>query len=125
MNLSRPLLKVSHYISIGKLVHTCLSYTQAVNVIGYETPTPIQAATVPVALLGKDICACAATGTGMEDTQVCTEHESNFCAACDFISGKTAAFFLPILERLLFRPTHTQVSRILILVPTRELAIQV
>jgi ATP-dependent RNA helicase DDX27 len=83
MNLSRPLLK-------------------AVHVIGYENPTPIQAATVPMALLGKDICACAATGT-----------------------GKTAAFLLPILERLLFRPTHNQVSRILILVPTRELAIQV
>ena len=32
--------------------------------IGYENPTPIQAATVPMALLGKDICACAATGTG-------------------------------------------------------------
>jgi ATP-dependent RNA helicase DDX27 len=83
MNLSRPLLK-------------------AVHSIGYENPTPIQAATVPLALLGKDICACAATGT-----------------------GKTAAFLLPILERLLFRPAHTQVSRILILVPTRELAIQV
>ncbi len=32
--------------------------------LGFVTPTPIQASTVPVALLGKDICACAATGTG-------------------------------------------------------------
>ena len=47
----------------------------------YVHPTPIQAATVPVALLGRDICGCAATGT-----------------------GKTAAFMLPILERLVFRP---------------------
>ena len=39
--------------------------------------------------------------------------------------GKTAGFMLPILERLLYRPTHTRVSRVLILTPTRELAIQV
>lgn len=39
--------------------------------------------------------------------------------------GKTAAFMLPILERLLYRPTHLRISRVLILLPTRELAIQV
>ena len=44
-------------------------------------PTPIQAATIPVALAGRDICGCAATGT-----------------------GKTGAYMLPVLERLLFRP---------------------
>ena len=54
---------------------------QAVTAMEYVHPTPIQAATVPVALLGRDICGCAATGT-----------------------GKTAAFMLPILERLVFRP---------------------
>lgn len=45
MNLSRPLLK-------------------AINGLGFTSPTPIQANTIPVALMGKDICACAATGTG-------------------------------------------------------------
>jgi len=83
MNLSRPLLK-------------------AVNELNYENPTKVQAAAIPVALLGKDLCACATTG-----------------------SGKTAAFMLPILERLLFKPKQTPASRVLVLVPTRELAIQV
>ncbi|XP_065676333.1 probable ATP-dependent RNA helicase DDX27 [Hydra vulgaris] len=83
MNLSRPLLK-------------------AINELGFEHPTKIQSSTIPIALLGKDLCACATTG-----------------------SGKTAAFMLPILERLLFKPKQTAVVRVLILVPTRELAIQV
>ena len=55
-----------------------------------------------MALAGRDICACSATGT-----------------------GKTAAFMLPILERLLYRPKQKSVTRVLVLVPTRELAIQV
>ncbi|XP_057193113.1 probable ATP-dependent RNA helicase DDX27 [Triplophysa rosa] len=83
MNLSRPLLK-------------------AITVMGFQQPTPIQKACVPVGLLGKDICACAATGT-----------------------GKTAAFMLPVLERLIYKPKETQVTRVLVLVPTRELGIQV
>jgi ATP-dependent RNA helicase DDX27 len=83
MNLSRPLLK-------------------AITSLGYIQPTPIQAAAVPVILAGKDVCACAATGT-----------------------GKTAAFVLPILERLLYRPLQMSKTQVLILVPTRELAIQV
>lgn len=37
---------------------------KAVNELGFLHPTPIQAATIPVALMGKDLCACAATGTG-------------------------------------------------------------
>ena len=49
--------------------------------MGYAEPTAIQARTIPLALMGRDLCACAATG-----------------------SGKTAAFMLPVLERLLFRP---------------------
>ncbi|KAI6233036.1 RNA helicase [Aphelenchoides fujianensis] len=70
---------------------------------GYTNPTPIQAACIPVALAGKDICACSSTGT-----------------------GKTAAFMLPILERLLYRPKqHRSVTRVLVLAPTRELAIQI
>jgi len=70
----------------------------------YETPTPIQAQTVPAALLGRDVLGCAQTGT-----------------------GKTAAFALPILNRLGQRnrkamPNHPFV---LVLAPTRELAIQI
>ncbi len=57
------------------------SYFQAITTLHYVHPTPIQSATIPVALLGRDICGCAATGT-----------------------GKTAAYMLPILERLLFKP---------------------
>jgi ATP-dependent RNA helicase RhlE len=74
---------------------------------GYETPTPVQAAAIPEVLAGRDVLAAAQTGT-----------------------GKTAAFALPILDRL--RPdANTSFSparppgRALILVPTRELAVQV
>ena len=83
MNLSRPLLK-------------------AIEELKYVHPTPIQAATIPVALLGRDICGCAATGT-----------------------GKTAAYMLPVLERLLYRPENEAVTRVLVLVPIRELGVQV
>ncbi|XP_050355844.1 probable ATP-dependent RNA helicase DDX27 [Nymphalis io] len=83
MNLSRPLLK-------------------AIGTLNYVHPTPVQAATIPIALLGKDICACAATGT-----------------------GKTAAYMLPILERLLYKAVSERVTRVLVLVPTRELGAQV
>ncbi|XP_039335169.2 putative ATP-dependent RNA helicase DDX27 isoform X2 [Saimiri boliviensis] len=83
MNLSRPLLK-------------------AITAMGFKQPTPIQKACIPVGLLGKDICACAATGT-----------------------GKTAAFALPVLERLIYKPRQAPVTRVLVLVPTRELGIQV
>ncbi|KAJ2023385.1 nucleolar DEAD-box protein required for synthesis of 60S ribosomal subunit [Coemansia sp. S85] len=69
--------------------------------LGFAQPTPIQARTIPLALLGKDICGGAQTG-----------------------SGKTAAFLVPILERLLYRPKNAAVTRVLILCPTRELAIQ-
>ncbi|XP_053309475.1 probable ATP-dependent RNA helicase DDX27 [Spea bombifrons] len=83
MNLSRPLLK-------------------AIAAMSFQQPTPIQKACIPVGLLGKDICACAATGT-----------------------GKTAAFMLPVLERLIYKPREAPVTRVLALVPTRELGIQV
>lgn len=84
MNLSRPIQR-------------------AVNTLGFVSPTPIQAATIPVALLGKDIVGNAVTG-----------------------SGKTAAFIIPLLERLLYREKgkHAAATRCLILVPTRELAVQ-
>ena len=66
---------------------------------GYLRPTPIQAQAVPLALKGRDIIGLAQTGT-----------------------GKTAAFVIPIIERLLGGPKRT---RALILTPTRELCVQV
>ena len=77
---------------------------RAVRAVGYEQPTPIQEQSIPSLLEGKDLLGIAQTGT-----------------------GKTAAFALPILQRLLdsgkFRSPKT--CRALILLPTRELAIQV
>lgn len=75
---------------------------QAITACEYNEPTQIQSACIPVALAGRDICACAATGT-----------------------GKTAAFMIPILERLLYRPKQKTSTRVIVLTPTRELAIQV
>jgi ATP-dependent RNA helicase DDX27 len=69
--------------------------------IGFTEPTPIQLKSIPVALLGKDIVGGAVTG-----------------------SGKTAAFIIPILERLLYRPKKVPTTRVAILMPTRELAVQ-
>ena len=72
---------------------------RAVEDAGYTTPTPIQARAIPLILNGRDIMGLAQTGT-----------------------GKTAAFTLPIVQRLLGGPRRT---RALILTPTRELAVQV
>ena len=74
---------------------------------GFRTATPIQADVIPVAREGVDLIACAETGT-----------------------GKTAAFVLPILERLLLHRTPAQLGEaartaVLILTPTRELAVQI
>lgn len=68
---------------------------------GYTNPTPIQAAAIPVLLEGKDLLGCAQTGT-----------------------GKTAAFSLPILQRL-YKNKNNKGIKALILTPTRELAIQI
>ncbi len=72
---------------------------QAIQELGYEEPTPIQAQTIPLLLSGKDVVAQAQTGT-----------------------GKTAAFVIPIVERI--EPSNRAVQAI-VLVPTRELAMQV
>ncbi|KAI1965336.1 nucleolar DEAD-box protein required for synthesis of 60S ribosomal subunit [Ophidiomyces ophidiicola] len=69
--------------------------------VGFSAPTPIQRKAIPVGLLGKDLVGGAVTG-----------------------SGKTAAFIIPILERLLYRPRKVPTSRVAILMPTRELAVQ-
>jgi ATP-dependent RNA helicase RhlE len=68
--------------------------------LGFTRPTPIQAEAIPPALEGRDLLACAMTG-----------------------SGKTAAFLLPILHQLMGRPRGT--TRALVLTPTRELAAQI
>ena len=75
------------------------SINHALNQIGYESPSPIQAQTIPLLLEGKDVLGQAQTGT-----------------------GKTAAFALPILSRLDLKQKPPQV---IVLTPTRELAIQV
>ncbi len=72
---------------------------QSLAAVGYESPTPIQAATIPALLAGSDVLGQAQTGT-----------------------GKTAAFALPLLSRLELAQREPQA---LVLVPTRELAIQV
>jgi ATP-dependent RNA helicase RhlE len=74
--------------------------TRAIADLGFEKPTPIQVAAIPPALEGRDVLACAMTG-----------------------SGKTAAFVLPILQRIREKPRG--VTRALVLTPTRELAAQV
>ncbi|MCU7885952.1 MAG: DEAD/DEAH box helicase, partial [Candidatus Thiodiazotropha sp. (ex Lucinoma annulata)] len=71
----------------------------ALDEVGYETPSPIQAQTIPYLLEGLDLLGHAPTGT-----------------------GKTAAFALPLLSRLDIKKQHVQV---MVLTPTRELAIQV
>ncbi len=75
---------------------------RAVLEAGYTTPTPIQAATIPVALRGQDIIGCAQTGT-----------------------GKTAAFCLPALTRAYAASGQEAHLHTLILTPTRELAAQI
>lgn len=72
---------------------------ETIKALGYETPSPIQAKSIPVLLTGRDLLGQAQTGT-----------------------GKTAAFALPLLSRLNTKDKHSQA---LILTPTRELAIQV
>jgi ATP-dependent RNA helicase RhlE len=76
------------------------SLVKGIKEMGFLRPTPIQADAIPPAMQGKDLLACASTG-----------------------SGKTAAFLLPILNKLISRPRGT--TRALVLTPTRELAAQI
>jgi len=73
---------------------------RGVKELGFTRPTPIQTDAIPPAIEGRDVLACAMTG-----------------------SGKTAAFVLPILQRLLARPRGR--TRALVITPTRELAAQI
>src|SRR6185503_11971145 len=87
------------------------SLLETIAALGYEEPTPVQRATIPLLLAGRDLLAQAATGT-----------------------GKTAAFALPLIHRLCEggahapgtrRPSARRATRGMVLVPTRELAMQV
>ena len=75
------------------------SVLRAVSDVGYETPSPIQAATIPAMMAGSDVVGLAQTGT-----------------------GKTAAFAIPILSKI---DTANKATQALVLAPTRELALQV
>jgi superfamily II DNA/RNA helicase len=79
-----------------------LETIQAVADTGYTTPTPIQEQAIPVALAGRDVLGIAQTGT-----------------------GKTAAFTLPMIDRLAAGRARARMPRSLVLAPTRELADQV
>ena len=75
---------------------------QSISDAGYTQPTPIQTAAIPRLLAGRDLIGIAQTGT-----------------------GKTAAFVLPLLERIAAHPQQTRNARALIVAPTRELALQI
>ncbi|AZU47055.1 TPA: DEAD/DEAH box helicase [Aeromonas hydrophila] len=92
-------------MSIASFADLALSprLQQTLTELGYAAPTPVQVSAIPVILAGRDLMAGAQTGT-----------------------GKTAAFVLPLLEQLLQHPTSdARPIRALVLVPTRELAVQV
>src|SRR5260221_5896397 len=74
----------------------------AVTALGYEEPTPVQREAIPILLSGRDMLGQAATGT-----------------------GKTAAFALPMLQRIAEEGEDSDTTKGLVLVPTRELAMQV
>lgn len=76
--------------------------TEGLEAMGYQEATPIQAAAIPIIQTGHDLIGCAQTGT-----------------------GKTAAFLLPILDRLCRMQNAKPGTRALIIVPTRELAVQI
>src|SRR6202034_4202025 len=91
-------VKTSAFTGLGLvegLVHATLEE-------GYSIPTPVQMAVIPHVLAGRDVLACAQTGT-----------------------GKTAAFVLPLLQRLAAGPRGADGVKVLILTPTRELAAQI
>lgn len=75
---------------------------QAIQEYGYTELTPIQEQAIPLVLAGRDVLGCAQTGT-----------------------GKTAAFAIPILEKIITQPKNKRQIRVLILTPTRELALQI
>ena len=87
-----------------KTIGLCDGLVQGILATGYSAPTEIQAEAIPVVIAGKDMIGCAQTGT-----------------------GKTAAFVLPILNRIATTRAKTKrkIIRALIVTPTRELAVQI
>ncbi|MEI6577098.1 MAG: DEAD/DEAH box helicase [Bacteroidota bacterium] len=81
--------------------HFDTSLEEGIDALGYSTPTPVQFQSIPILLEGHDLIASAQTGT-----------------------GKTAAFLLPVIQKIIARPSPGKI-RALIIVPTRELAIQI
>ncbi|MBS4059748.1 MAG: DEAD/DEAH box helicase, partial [Bacteroidetes bacterium] len=75
---------------------------EGVEAMGYEKPSPVQEAAIPLIMNGNDLIACAQTGT-----------------------GKTAAFLLPLMHKILTERDNNKGIQALILAPTRELAIQI
>ena len=75
---------------------------EGLSSMGYKEATPIQEQAIPIILQGRDLIGCAQTGT-----------------------GKTAAFVLPIVDRLVRRQCASDVTTVLILAPTRELVVQI
>lgn len=86
------------FVDLGLTDETLKAVTES----GYETPTPIQAMAIPPVLMGRDVLACAQTGT-----------------------GKTASFTLPMIDILSGSRAKARMPRSLILAPTRELAMQI
>lgn len=77
------------------------SIQESIEAMGFSMPTPVQIKTIPVILDNKDLIACAQTGT-----------------------GKTAAFLLPVLQRIVENNDY-EGTKLLVIVPTRELALQI
>ncbi len=75
---------------------------ESINAMGFEEATPIQEQAIPIILESRDLIGSAQTGT-----------------------GKTAAFLLPIIEKLIRKPTLSGKVKVLVVVPTRELAVQI
>lgn len=75
---------------------------EGIDASGYETATPVQAEVIPAVMEGRDVIASAQTGT-----------------------GKTAAFLLPLINKIITDPAEDHTNLALVIVPTRELAIQI
>jgi ATP-dependent RNA helicase RhlE len=77
------------------------SIEESIDAMGFSKPTPVQVMTIPIILKNRDLIACAQTGT-----------------------GKTAAFLLPVLQRIVEKEDFNG-TKLLVIVPTRELAMQI
>lgn len=75
---------------------------ESIDAMGYDKPTPIQEQSIPITLQGKDLIACAQTGT-----------------------GKTAAFLLPVISQIIAKGNSEHKIKALVITPTRELAVQI